>query len=98
MRRLARLMFAVLLSVPLSGCLGTMVHAPTPVTRSHTTTRVHILAAPTRLDAHTCRSGLSEVFTYVPLWGVVVGILTFGILVPMTTSYTCVATSSSPAA
>ena len=37
MRRLSRLMFAVLLSVPLSGCLGTMVHAPTPVTRSQTT-------------------------------------------------------------
>ncbi len=90
MQRLVILALTVLLSVPTTGCLGTLVHAPTGVTRGNQTTRVHLLAAPTRIDAHTCAKGLGEVFTFVPLWGVVVGILTIGIIVPMTTTYACV--------
>ena len=89
MRRLFTLTLAGLLVAALSGCLGTLVQSPTHQSRSHTTTRVHLLAAPTRIDAHTCPGGLAEVFTYVPLWGVAVGILTFGIAVPMTTTYSC---------
>jgi hypothetical protein len=88
-RRLFSLTLAGLLMIALSGCLGTLVQAPSRQTRSHTTTRVHLLAAPTRIDAHVCSGGLAEVFTYVPLWGVAVGILTFGIVVPMTTTYSC---------
>ena len=90
MRRLIPLALTALLSVPLTGCLGTLVHAPTSVTQATITTRAHLLAAPTRIDAHNCTKGLAEVFTYVPLWGVAVGILTLGIVVPMTTSYACV--------
>ncbi len=90
MRRLFTLALTALLSVPLTGCLGTLVHAPTGVTQAKITTRVHLLAAPTRIDAHNCTKGLGEVFTYVPLWGAVVGILTLGIVVPMTTTYACV--------
>ncbi len=90
MRRLIPLALSAVLSVPLTGCLGTLVHAPTSVTQATITTRAHLLAAPTRIDAHNCTKGLGEVFTYVPLWGVAVGILTLGIIVPMTTSYACV--------
>jgi len=89
-RRLFKGFLAVLMMVPLSGCLGTMVQSPTAAGRPNTTTRVHIIWAPTSIDAHMCPNGLSETFTYVPLWGVVVGVLTFSILVPMTTSYSCV--------
>ena len=51
--------------------------------------RAHIIAAPTQIDANNCSNGLSQTFTYVPLWGVAVGILTIGIIVPMTTEYSC---------
>ncbi len=90
MRRLFTLALTALLSVPLTGCLGTLVHAPTPVARGTITTRAHLLAAPTRIDAHNCTKVLGDVFTYVPLLGVEVGILTLGIVVPMTTSFACV--------
>ena len=33
---------------------------------------------------------VAQTFTYVPLWGVAVGILTLGILVPMNTEFSCV--------
>ena len=90
MRRLFTLALAALLSVPLTGCLGTLVHAPTSVTQAKITTRAHLLAAPTRIEAQNCTKGMGEVYTFVPLWGVAVGILTLGIVVPMTTSYACV--------
>ncbi len=93
MHRLFTLALVALLMVSLSGCLGTLVQAPTRSTRHYTTTRAHLLAAPTNLDAHNCKQGLAEVFTYVPLWGVAVGILTFGIVVPMTTKYSCAVVS-----
>ena len=80
----------MVLVVSTSGCLGTMVQSPTAANRPFTTTRIHILAAPTQIDAHDCKNGLAETFTYVPLWGLVVGVLTIGILVPMTTSFSCV--------
>ncbi len=97
MRRLLTLALTALLSVSLTGCLGTLVQAPTPVDRAKITTRAHLLAAPTQIEAHNCTKGLGEVFTFVPLWGVVVGVLTLGIVVPMTTSYACV-TGDAPAA
>ena len=34
---------------------------------------------------------MSQVTTFIPLWGVAVGILTIGIIVPKMTSYSCVA-------
>ena len=92
MRRLFTLTLAVLLTFTLTGCLGTLVQAPTRSSKQHKTTRVHLIAAPTHIDAHVCAKGMSEVFTYAPLWGVAVGILTIGIVVPMTTVYTCVPT------
>jgi hypothetical protein len=38
---------------------------------------------------------MSRVTTFIPLWGIAVGILTIGIIVPKTTSYSCV-TQSAP--
>jgi hypothetical protein len=73
-----------------ASCLGTNVRAPTPEGRPIATTHAHLLGAPFRVDAHACEMGLSRVFTFVPLWGVAVGILTFGIIVPNTTWYYCV--------
>jgi hypothetical protein len=75
----------------LTGCLGTVVEARTPQGPSFGTTSVRIIAAPSAVDARHCRLGMSTVTTSVPIWGVVVGILTFGILVPITTTFTCVA-------
>jgi hypothetical protein len=90
MRRFFSLTLAAWLTLTLTGCLGTLVQAPTRSSKQHITTRVHLVAAPTHIDAHVCPKGMSEVFTYVPLWGVAVGILTIGIVVPMTTVYSCV--------
>ncbi len=73
----------------LSGCLGTIVEAPTRDGESFGDTRAHIIGASTEIDASKCRNGLKQVTTFVPLWGVAVGILTIGIVVPMTTVYTC---------
>jgi hypothetical protein len=89
-RRFFKVFLALVMMVPLSGCLGTMVQSPTAAGRPHMTTRVHLLWAPTQIDAHMCANGLAETFTYVPLWGILVGFLTFSIVVPMTTSYSCV--------
>ena len=90
MRRSPTTLLSLILLVSLSGCLGTVVTTPAFVGKPIETTHVHILAAPFQIDAHVCRSGLSKVMTFVPLWGVAVGILTIGIIVPKTTAYSCV--------
>jgi hypothetical protein len=89
MPRLVRSLVALSLIFSLTGCLGTIVKAPTPAGASYSDTRVHIIGSSTELDARDCRGGLQEVSTFVPLWGLVVGYLTIGILVPMTTVFTC---------
>ena len=93
MRHLFSVCLAIVLTASMSGCLGTMVRSPTAADRPFTTTRVHIVALPTEIDARACEHGIAETFTFVPIWGLVVGILTIGILVPMTTSYSCVPSS-----
>jgi len=89
MTRIARTLVALGLIVSLTGCLGTIVQAPTPQGASYGDTRVHIIGSSTEIDARDCKSGLQQVSTFVPLWGLAVGILTIGILVPMTTVLTC---------
>lgn len=89
MKLLLRALLILALSLPLSGCLGTVVTAPVSKGRSYGTTDAHLVLAPTAIDARDCANGLQEVAVYVPLWGVAVGILTFGILVPMNTTFTC---------
>ncbi len=89
-RYLAVLLLAVLITTQ-TGCLGTLVQSPARPGLTLSTTQVHLVAMPTRIDAAACRNGLSEVFTHVPLWGLVVGFFTFGIVVPMTTEYSCTA-------
>ena len=93
MRRLVTALLAACFILTQSACLGTVVQTPTRRGLSQSTTRAHIIALPTRIDATACRAGLSEVATYVPIWGLAVGILTFGIIVPMTTHYSCRAAS-----
>jgi hypothetical protein len=88
-RAFVRSVSSLCLVVALPGCLGTIVEAPTGEGESYGSTRAHLIGASTTYDASRCRSGLQQVATFVPLWGVAVGILTFGILVPMTTVYTC---------
>jgi hypothetical protein len=78
---------ALLLS--LSGCLGTVIDAPTRSSDSYASLRLHLVTAPTLIRAERCRAGLADVSTFVPLWGLAVGILTFGIVVPEWTVYTC---------
>ena len=75
----------------MTGCLATIVNSPKRGGQIvHQTTGVHIIALPIVLNAPTCREGLANVRSWVPLWGLAVGILTIGILVPVTTAYTCV--------
>ena len=45
-------------------------------------TSPHIIGSPSMIKADDCPNGLQEVAVFVPLWGVAVGILTIGILVP----------------
>ena len=93
MRRIVTGLLAAFFVLTQSACLATEIKAPTRGGASESTTRVHIVASPTRIDANACRAGLAKVVTYVPLWGLAVGILTFGIIVPMTTHYRCSAAS-----
>ena len=94
MRRLFSACLAIVITVSLSGCFGTMIKTPAAAGNPFVTTQVHILAFPTQVDAHMCNHGIAESLTYVPLWGLVVGVLTIGIVVPTTTSWSCVPSSS----
>jgi hypothetical protein len=89
LRKLARSLVALGLAATLTGCLGTIVHAPTGEGSSYGSTRAHLIGSSTTINAADCKGGLQEVAVFVPLWGVAVGILTFGILVPMSTTFTC---------
>ena len=51
--------------------------------------RAVALEGTTRIDASVCKEGLARTRTFAPIWGIVVGYLTFGILIPLTTVYTC---------
>jgi hypothetical protein len=88
-RRALRAAVSLGLAVALSGCLGTIVEAPVASGASYGDTRAHIIGSSTRIDASSCKNGIKEVATFVPLWGVAVGILTIGIIVPMETVFTC---------
>jgi hypothetical protein len=88
--RAIRVVLALALSLSLTGCLGTIVTTPTRGGRTYGSTEAHLILAPAAIDARDCPRGLHEVAVSVPLWGVAVGILTFGILVPMNTTFTCV--------
>src|SRR5262245_53044540 len=89
MPRTLRLLVALVLIVSQTACLGTIVRAPTAKGESYGDTRAHLIGSSTEINASDCKSGLHEVAVYVPLWGVAVGILTLGILVPMDTVFTC---------
>ena len=89
-RGLLTLLLSGIVVVSLSGCLGTAVESPSRSGASYTTLRVHLVAAPALIRADGCRAGLADVTTWVPLWGLAVGILTFGIVVPQWTVYSCV--------
>ncbi len=80
-------------SLTLGGCLGTFVEAP-PRERAapaYQTLRWHLLAAPNLVKADMCEKGLADIATYVPPWGLAIGILTFGIVVPQWTIFSCAA-------
>ncbi len=88
-RSLLTLLLSGILVVSLGGCLGTAVESPSRSSATYTTLRVHLVAAPALIRADGCTAGLAEVTTYVPLWGLALGILTFGIVVPQWTVYSC---------
>ena len=92
-RRLVALGLVAALAGSLSGCLGTEVVSPrqSQPGPAFQTLRWHIIAAPTVIRANNCRNGLAEFRTYVPPWGLAIGILTFGIVVPQWTILECAA-------
>lgn len=87
------LLLAAVLALSASGCLGTSVESPARARPSaaYATLRWHLIAAPNVIDASECRRGVADVFTYVPPWGLAIGILTLGIVVPQWTVYSCAA-------
>lgn len=87
--KLLRCAVALGLIFSLTACLGTTVKSPASGGQSFGSTDVHLIGSSTAINAGTCPNGLKEVTTFVPLWGVAVGILTIGILVPMETVFTC---------
>jgi hypothetical protein len=92
-RRLAALAVVALLASPLAGCLGTDIVSP-PRSQpgpAFQTLRWHIIGAPHLVRADMCKNGLSEFTTYVPPWGLAIGILTLGIVVPQWTVLQCAA-------
>ena len=89
MSRRLRLFAALALLVSQSACLGTIVKAPVPHGESYGDTRAHLIGSSTSVEARDCKRGIGQVEVFVPLWGVAVGILTFGIVVPMSTVVTC---------
>ena len=80
---------AIFVLLAQTACLGTVVEANAPSGTNFGTTRAHIIGMSAYVDASQCGQGISSTTTFVPLWGVAVGILTFGIIVPMNTVYTC---------
>ena len=80
------------LALLLSGCFATMVESPARSQSSpaYKTLTWHLLAAPHVINASQCRHGVAEALTYVPPWGLAVGILTIGIAVPQWTIMSCV--------
>lgn len=90
-RRTFGLLLAAAFLISSTGCLGTQIDAHTRASQTYTSLHIHLLAAPTVLKADQCRQGLADVSTWVPLWGLAVGILTFGIVVPQWTTYSCAA-------
>jgi hypothetical protein len=89
-----RALLTALLAVSLSACLGTRVESTRRPAAAYRSTRIHIIGSWSVMDAQSCQSGLSSMTSWVPLWGVAVGILTFGILIPMTSEYVCAAGGS----
>jgi hypothetical protein len=91
MKRILTLFVCVAFAAPLSGCLGTSIDSPagSQAGPSYQTLRWHVVAAPTVVQARDCKNGMSEVNTYVPPWGLAIGILTWGIIVPQWTIFSC---------
>ena len=61
MSRPVRSLVALGLIVSLTGCLGTIVQAPTPQGASYGDTRAHLIGSSTEIDARDCKSGLQQV-------------------------------------
>ena len=80
---------AGLLSLSLMGCLGTKVETGYSAPPDHFKTTTRYIAMPRVIEAWECRNGLASVTNHVPAWGVAIGVLTLGIIVPVTTSYRC---------
>jgi hypothetical protein len=93
--RLLRVAQVLLLAVALvssqTACLGTMVESPVPArpVEARAQLRWHLITAPSEIDAAECRHGMADVFTFVPLWGLAIGVVTLGIVVPQWTLYSC---------
>jgi hypothetical protein len=77
------------LTLPMSGCLGTIVTAPGSKGKTYKSTDVHFVLLPAAVNAGDCNNGIKEVSVSTPVWGAVVGYLTFGIIIPVNTLVTC---------
>lgn len=89
---MGRALVAVVLTASLTtGCLGTILESPTTdAPQTYWDLRWHIIAAPTLVEAKACGFGVSKSMTYIPIWGIAIGVFTFGILVPQWTGFSCV--------
>lgn len=94
MRNLARSLVAVLLCFSLSGCLGSTLRTPAPK-GEEVGSRLSVTLLwglkPTMVDANECKKGVAATVQVWPIWGVVVSLLTFFLVVPTYTAYDCTA-------
>lgn len=94
MRRISNGLVALVLCISMSGCLASTLHTPATHSRE-VDSRLNVTLLwglkPTRVDAKECENGVASSVTVWPIWGAIVAYLTFLLIVPTYTAYTCAA-------
>ena len=93
MRRVLRVFLVGVLCVSLGGCFGSMVQRPAPtMPEAKKQLNVTLLwgLKPTVVETG-CEHGVADVVQVWPAWGFAVSVLTFLLVMPIDTVYTCAA-------
>ena len=85
---------ATLCVTVLTGCFSTMVQTGAPEfgpPKKELNVTLLWGLKPSVVDASSCASGVAEIVSVWPIWGVLVSIFTFLLIVPTHTAYVCAA-------